>query len=584
MIAGYGFAWVGHFFFEHNRPATFSHPIYSLIGDWAMFRDVLTGKIRFYARPSAARGAALTHTYQGYILRAMDATIAAVAAPPEARRRIELGLEGMTCAACAARIEKALRRIPGVEASVNFATETALGHPWRGGRSAAAPCRSRARRLSRRRSPRRRRANARADRARKAAAYAELRRETWIAAALTVPLLAQMVPMLAAGDWLGGTSAHAEWLPRWLQLVLATPVQFWIGRRFYLGAWHALRGGGANMDVLIALGTTMAWGLSAVVTVLGLEHRHVYFEAGAAVITLVLFGRLLEARARSGMSAALEGLSRLQPSTARIRRGGATVDVPLAAVAVGDRLIVRAGERMPVDGVVREGTSSVDESMVTGESRAVAKIPGSTVFAGTLNQEGLLECEATGVGSATLLAGIVRLVAEAQGSKAPIQRLADRVAGVFVPVVVIIAVATWGFGYWFAGDATAALINAVAVLVIACPCALGLATPTAIVVGTGRGAQLGVLIRNAAALEQAGRLSALVIDKTGTLTEGRPVVAGVIALDGATRAQVLELAASIEQGSTHPLANAIREAATRDGIVPRPLRAFESIPGKGSPR
>jgi P-type Cu+ transporter len=511
----------------------------------------------------------------------MDATIAAVAAPPEAKHRIELGLEGMTCAACAARIEKALRRIPGVEASVNFATETAsatVGAAVDPQQLLAAVERAGYRAVVRRDAA----AERAADRTRKAAAYGELRRETWIAAALTLPLLAQMVPMLAAGDWLGSARAHAEWLPRWLQLALATPVQFWIGRRFYLGAWHALRGGGANMDVLIALGTTMAWSLSAAVTLLGLEHRHVYFEAGAAVITLVLFGRLLEARARSGMSAALEGLSRLQPSTARVRRGGTTVDVPLAAVAVGDRLIVRAGERMPVDGVVREGTSSVDESMVTGESRAVAKIPGSTVFAGTLNQEGLLECEATGVGSATLLAGIVRLVAEAQGSKAPIQRLADRVAGVFVPVVVIIAVATWGFGYWLTGDASAALISAVTVLVIACPCALGLATPTAIVVGTGRGAQLGVLIRNAAALEQAGRLSALVVDKTGTLTEGRPVVAGVIALDGATRAQVLELAASIEQGSTHPLANAIREAATRDGIVPRALSAFESIPGKGT--
>jgi Cu+-exporting ATPase len=391
-----------------------------------------------------------------------------------------------------------------------------------------------------------------------------------------------MAPMLASGDWLAGESAHAEWLPRWLQLALATPVQFWIGRRFYVGAWHALRGGGANMDVLIALGTTMAWGLSAAVTALGLEQHHVYFEAGAAVITLVLIGRLLEARARSGMSAALEGLSRLQPAKARVRRGEVAVDVPLAAVAAGDRLIVRAGERMPVDGVVREGSSTVDESMVTGESRAVAKAAGSTVFAGTLNQEGLIECEATGVGSATLLAGIVRLVAEAQGSKAPIQRLADRVAGVFVPVVVLIAVATGGFAYWLAGDASAALIDAVTVLVIACPCALGLATPTAIVVGTGRGAQLGVLIRNAAALEQAGRLSALVIDKTGTLTEGRPVVAGVIALDGATRAQVLELAASVEQGSTHPLAQAIRDAAARDGIAPRPLRDFASVPGKGA--
>jgi Cu+-exporting ATPase len=511
----------------------------------------------------------------------MEAAMTAAVAPPESRRRIELGLEGMTCAACAARIEKALRRIPGVEANVNFATETAsatLGAGVPAERLLAAVERAGYHAVLRRDAA----AERTADRARKAAAYARLRRETWIAAVLTLPLLAQMVPMLTAGDWFGTHGAHAEWLPRWVQLVLATPVQFWLGRRFYVGAWHALRGGGANMDVLIALGTTMAWGLSAAVTLMGLDERHVYFEAGAAVITLILFGKLLEARARSGMSAALEGLSRLQPATARVKRGGATVEVPLAAVAVGDRLIVRAGERMPVDGVVREGSSSVDESMVTGESRAIVKMPGSAVFAGTLNQEGLLECEATGVGSATLLASIVRLVAEAQGSKAPIQRLADRVAGVFVPVVVLIAIATWGVGYWLGGDASASLINAVTVLVIACPCALGLATPTAIVVGTGRGAQLGVLIRNAAALEQAGRLSALVIDKTGTLTEGKPVVAGVIAFDRATRSQVLELAASIEQGSTHPLANAIREAASRDGIAPRPLRAFESVPGKGA--
>ena len=253
----------------------------------------------------------------------MDATLAAV--PLESKRRIELGLEGMTCAACAARIEKALRRIPGVEASVNFATESAsatLAAAVEPGQLLAAVERAGYHAVLRRDAA----AERAADRARKAAAYAELRRETWIAAALTLPLLAQMIPMLATGDWLGSARAHAEWLPRWLQLALATPVQFWIGRRFYLGAWHALRGGGANMDVLIALGTTMAWGLSAVVTLLGLESRHVYFEAGAAVITLVLLGRLLEARARSGMSAALEGL--LAPATcngtrsSRRRHGG----------------------------------------------------------------------------------------------------------------------------------------------------------------------------------------------------------------------------------------------------------------------
>jgi len=266
----------------------------------------------------------------------MDATIPAVSAPPESRRRIELGLEGMTCAACAARIEKALRRIPGVEASVNFATETAsatLGASVEAEQLLAVVERAGYHAVLRRDAA----AERAADRARKAAVYAQLRRETWIAAALTLPLLAQMAPMLASGDWLGGAGAHVEWLPRWLQLVLATPVQFWIGRRFYVGAWHALRGGGANMDVLIALGTTMAWGLSAAITLLGLEDRHVYFEAGAAVITLVLLGRLLEARARSGMSAALEGLSRLQPAKARVLREGATVEVPLAAVTGGDR-------------------------------------------------------------------------------------------------------------------------------------------------------------------------------------------------------------------------------------------------------
>ncbi len=245
---------------------------------------------------------------------------------------------------------------------------------------------------------------------------------------LTLPLILPMLPML----WRG--AEQGDLLPRrWLQFVLATPVQLWIGRRFYVGAWHALRGGGANMDVLIALGTTMAWALSSVVTVLGLHDQHVYFEAGAAVITLVLLGKLLEVRARAGTSAT-EGLLRLQPKSARVVRSGVAFDVPLAEVAVGDRVIIRGGEGAPVDGIVREGQSHVDESMLTGESRPVAKAPGARLRAGTLNQEGLLACEATDVGEGTLLAGIVRLVAEAQGSKAPIQRLADRVSGVFVPM------------------------------------------------------------------------------------------------------------------------------------------------------
>jgi len=386
------------------------------------------------------------------------------------------------------------------------------------------------------------------------------------------------VPMLVSGGMFSGM--HADLIPRWWQLALATPVQFWIGRRFYVSAWHALRGGGANMDVLVVLGTTMAWAFSAVVTVFGLP-EHVYFEAGAAVITLVLLGKLLEARAKAGTSAALEGLLRLQPKIAHVLRDGATLDVALAQVVAGDVFVVRAGESVPVDGVVRDGASSADESMLTGESRAVAKSSGATVFAGTLNQEGLLSCEATGVGSSTLLAGIVRLVAEAQGSKAPIQRLADQVAGIFVPVVVVIAALTFALTWWLGGDGTRALVNAVAVLVIACPCALGLATPTAIMVGTGRGAQSGILIRNASALEQAGRLQTLIVDKTGTLTEGRPVVTDVVAFAGASRAEVLRVAASLEQGSTHPLAKAVQAAAAAEEIAAAPLTHFVAVPGKG---
>jgi Cu+-exporting ATPase len=325
----------------------------------------------------------------------------------------------------------------------------------------------------------------------------------------------------------------------------------------------------------------MAWAFSTAVTVLGLADQHVYFEAGAAVITLVLLGKLLEARAKAGTSAALEGLLRLQPRTARVQRDGATVEIALDELVAGDRFIVRAGESVPVDGVVREGASSVDESMLTGESRAVRKAPGAKLFAGTLNQDGLVVGEATGVGSATMLAGIVRLVAQAQGSKAPIQRLADQVSGIFVPVVVVIALATFALTWWLLGDSTEALVRAVAVLGIACPCALGLATPTAIMVGTGRGAQAGILIRNATALEQAGRLETLLVDKTGTLTEGRPAVTAVITLEGASRDELLRVAASLEQGATHPLATAVLAAAREAGIAPMPVVDFASVPGKG---
>ncbi len=501
----------------------------------------------------------------------------ALATPSGAK--VELGLTGMTCAACAARIEKSLNRLPGVSAAVNFATETAavgydparvtpealLAQVAKAGYGATVrtdPAQDRA-----------------ADKARKARELAALRREFVVAAILTAPFMVQMVPMLFSGGLFG--AGHVDLIPRVWQLVLATPVQLWVGRRFYVGAWHALRGGGANMDVLVALGTTMAWAWSAVVTLAGWHHEHVYFEAGAAVITLVLLGKLLEARAKAGTSAALEGLLRLQPATAHVLRDGVVTDVELASVVAGDRFMVRAGERIPVDGIVQGGSSSLDESMLTGESALVAKEAGAKVYAGTLNQEGTLTCEATGVGSATLLAGIVRLVAEAQGSKAPIQRLADRVAGVFVPIVVVIAavtfVATWGF----TGDVARGIVHAVAVLVIAGPCALGLATPTAIMVGTGRGAQAGILIRNASALELAGRVRALIVDKTGTLTQGAPAVFDVVAVDGISRMQVLAAAASLEQGATHPLARAIVNAAREEGAAVEALREFMAVGGRG---
>jgi Cu+-exporting ATPase len=487
------------------------------------------------------------------------------------RRSVELKLAGMTCAACAARIEKVLNRIDGVDATVNFAAERArvryspavtgvadlVAAVERAGYGAEEATES----------------SREEEKARRLSQYRSDLRLFWVSAALTLPLVAQMAPMLAG--------AGHEFLPRWLQLLLATPVQFWIGKRFYVGAWHALRGGGANMDVLVALGTSMAWLFSAVVTVFALHDQHVYFEASAAIITLVLMGKLLESGARARTSAAIESLIRLQPRTARLERGGDLVEVDVGALAVGDVYIVRPGESIPVDGEVIEGTSSVNEAMLTGESLPVTKATGDRIYAGTLNQQGSLRAHATGVGSHTQLAAIVRLVEEAQGSKAPIQRLADRISGVFVPVVVGIALLTLAATWGLAGEFTTALINAVAVLVIACPCALGLATPTAIMVGTGRGAQSGVLVKNAAALEQAEQIRTLIVDKTGTLTEGKPALTDVVPLAQTEERELVALAASLEQGSEHPLAKAILDRARDQGIPLGRLADFEAVAGGG---
>ena len=489
-------------------------------------------------------------------------------------RTLELTLGGMSCAACAARIEKVLQRLPGVEANVNFAAETArvryvpgLVEPAAivaavakaGFTATTVTARSREE-----------------DKARKAGEFAAELRLFWMSALLSLPFLVQMIAMFAMG---GGH--HADLLPRWLQCLLATPVQFWIGRRFYRGAWSSLRGGGANMDVLVALGTSVAYFFSLAVVLLQRDDLHVYFEASASIITLVLLGKLLEARARARTSAAIEALLRLQPPTARIERNGELVEVPVEQVLTGMVFVLRPGDAVPVDGHVIDGTSSADEAMLTGESIPVAKKVGDEVFAATVNGDGVLRCKATGVGAETLLAGIVRMVEQAQGGKPAVQRLADRVAAIFVPAVVVIALLTFLGGWWFGGDAADALVNAIAVLVIACPCALGLATPTAVMVGTGQGARAGILVKNAEALERAETIRVLAVDKTGTLTEGRPRVLATQLAGKAGWAEVLSVAASLEQTSHHPLAQAVVDAAKVAGLELTLPDAVRAVAGKG---
>lgn len=470
----------------------------------------------------------------------------------ESGRVVEFAIGGMTCAACSARLEKVLNRQPGMQANVNLAAERArvrlLGAADEAAVVAAVAKAGFVAELVDSQTRER-------EKAEKMRVYRSEIKRFWIAVALTLPLVGQMLFMF-------GEHGHQNELSRWLQLVLATPVQFWIGWRFYDGAFKALRGGGANMDVLVALGTSMAWGFSAVVTVFALD-QHVYFEGGAAVITLVLLGKLLEARAKARTSEAIEALIRLQPKTARVERDGQWVEMPVDALMPGDIFMVRPGESVPVDGEVVEGDSSINEAMLTGESMPVHKLAGDQVFAATANGQGALRCRATGVGEHTLLAGIIRLVGEAQGSKAPVQRMADRISAIFVPVVCGIALVTFVGWWWYSGFFAEALVNAVAVLVIACPCALGLATPTAIMVGTGQGARAGILVRNAEALERAERVTVLALDKTGTLTLGEPQVTELVVRHG-DEARALRLAAALEQGSEHPLARAIlaRHAAS----------------------
>jgi len=400
----------------------------------------------------------------------------------------------------------------------------------------------------------------------------------------TLPLF-----ILAMGRDIGlwGMWAHAPWV-NWLMFVLATPVQFYVGWQYYVGGYKAVRNGSANMDVLIAMGSSAAYFYSIPV-LLGMIPGHVYFETGAVIITLIRLGKFLEARAKGQTSEAIKKLMGLQAKTARIVRDGQELEVPTEEVVVGDLVLVRPGEKIPVDGVVVEGRSTVDESMLTGESLPVSKSPGEPVIGATLNKVGLLKFEATKVGRETALAQIIRLVEEAQASKAPIQQLADKVSAVFVPIVIAISLVTFLVWYFLvpppAASAdvslfTRALINMVAVLVIACPCAMGLATPTAVMVGTGKGAEMGILLKSSEALERAGRITAVVLDKTGTLTRGQPAVTDILSA-GMPETELLRLAASVEGGSEHPLGEAIQAEANNRELKLSSPEGFQAEVGHG---
>ncbi|MGD8321382.1 MAG: heavy metal translocating P-type ATPase [Gemmatimonadota bacterium] len=517
-------------------------------------------------------------------------------------QRMDIPVTGMTCANCAATIERTLQsRVPGVvSAAVNFATEKAVVQVvagavgWRDVADAieaagygvvdAAPEEMED-----------------AEAAARRAEILDQKRKFWTGVAFALPLF--LLSMARDFGILGGW-AHAPWV-NWLMFALATPVQFYVGWDYYRGGWKSLRNGSANMDVLVAMGSSVAYVYSVVVatgltlgtTALG---EHVYFETAALIITLIKLGKLLEVKAKGETSEAIKELMGLKPKTARVVRDGAEMDVPVDQVVVDDLVLVRPGERVPVDGVVAEGRSAVDESMLTGESMPVEKGPGDEVVGATINKEGALRFRATRVGAETALAQIIRLVQEAQGSKAPIQRLADRVAAVFVPAVIAIALVTFLLWWLVVGAGfTPALIRLVAVLVIACPCALGLATPTAVMVGTGKGAKLGILFRSSAALERAHQLAVVVLDKTGTVTRGEPAVREIVARvpaslyasgnasangpadDTAPDAWLLRLAASAERRSEHPLAAAVVREAEARGLDLLEPDAFTAVPGRG---
>jgi Cu+-exporting ATPase len=479
----------------------------------------------------------------------------------EPETRVDLALEGMTCAACANRIERKLNKLDGVEASVNYATEQAAVR--------FDPDRARVSDLLRAVEAAGYHAELAGDVGETVDRVDALRRRLIAAAALSVPLvlLAMSTPLQFDG-W------------EWLAFALATPVVFWAGSEFHRAALQNARHGTATMDTLVSIGTLAAWGWSVAALVV-VDGADVYFEVAAVITTLVLLGRYLEARARRRSSAAIRGLLELGAKDAWVLRDGIEVSVPVTEIAVGDLFVVRPGEKIATDGAVVEGASAIDRSMLTGEPVPEDVGPGDAVAGATINTYGRLVVRATRIGEETVLAQIARLVAEAQSGKAPIQRLVDRVSSVFVPVVLALSVATLAGWLVVTGDTTDAFSAAVAVLIIACPCALGLATPTALMVGTGRGAQLGILIKGPGVLERTRRITTVVLDKTGTVTEGRMTLADVGLLDGTSRVDVLRFAGAVEAASEHPIARAVTEAAEREvGALP-PVTAFRNEPGVG---
>jgi Cu+-exporting ATPase len=498
-----------------------------------------------------------------------------------AEATVDIPVTGMTCVNCAASVERALQHsLPGVvSAAVNFATESAhvtyvpglatienmVAAIEKAGYGAVPPD-----------------AAGDGEDAELAARNREIREQTrkfWVGLIFAAPVF-----LLSMGRDVGlfGPWSHAPWV-NWLFLGLATPVQFYTGWDYYRGGWKSIRNGSANMDVLVAMGSSVAYAYSLAVLLFPVLGSHVYFETSAVIITLIKLGKMLEARSKGRTGGAIRRLMGLRPKTATVLRDGQRVEVPVSRVRVGDRVVLRPGESVPVDGVIREGESSVDESMLTGEPIPVDKGPGDPVAGGTVNGEGLLTYEATRLGKDSAIARIIRLVQQAQGSKAPIQALADRVAAVFVPGVIAVAALTFVLWWVLGGEFVPAMIRMTAVLVIACPCALGLATPTAIMVGTGIGAEQGILFKSSEALESATRISAVVMDKTGTLTLGRPSVTDVIPLGSylEDENEFLRAAASLESGSEHPLGKAVvREAGNRGLTLSTPGR-FKASGGSG---